>query len=108
MLAEGARFLEHADLYITEIAASLVVGLDQSRQRNCAGEPRRPATDEEHIHRDCFRIRRLRQDQSIERKRSLMDYRKDFTSAIRHQWCFLASRTASVRAGITSNTSPTI
>ena len=89
----------------TQVSAPL---FDQERQGNCAGESRRPATDEEDIHRDCFGIRRLGQDQSLEGKRSLMDYRKDFTSAIRHQWCFLASRTASVSAGITSNTSPTI
>ena len=84
MFAKRACFLEHTDLNIAEPATGLVVGLDHSGEGDRASQPRRPTTDEENIHRDCFGIRCVGEDQPIERKRRLMYGRKNFTAAIGH------------------------
>ena len=73
MLAERAGFLEDADLHVTEPATGLVVRLDHPRQRDRAGEPGRPATDEENIHRDCLGIGRVGENEPVEWKRRLVD-----------------------------------
>src|SRR5438445_9162264 len=84
MFAKRACFLEHTDLNIAEPATGLVVGLDHSGQGDRASQSRRPTTDEENIHRDCFGIRCVGEDRRIERKRRLMYGRKTFTAAIGH------------------------
>ena len=72
MFAERAGFLEHADLNVAQISAGLVVGLDQPGERDRSGQSRRPAADEENIHRNRLGIGRLRQDQPLQRERRLM------------------------------------
>ncbi len=108
MFAEGAGFLEHADLDIAEISAGLVIGFDQPGECDRSSHSRRSAPDEENIHRHRLGVGRLRQDQPFHGERRLMRARENISGAGGHQWCFFASRTASVSAGITSNTSPTI
>src|SRR6185503_20238520 len=111
MLAEGAGFLEYSDLDVAQLSPGFVVGFDEAGKGDRTGEARRSATNEQHIHRNRFSIRRLCQDQAVERERRLVppwQHGPVAIGAAGHQWCFLASRTASVSAGITSNTSPTI
>ena len=86
MLSKGTSFFQHANLNVTEIASGMVVGLDHARESDRARKARRPTADEENIHWHRFGIGRFAQDQSIERERSLVDYRKDFTVAIGHWW----------------------
>ena len=108
MFAERAGFLEHADLDVAQISAGIVVGFDHPGERDCSSQPRRATSDKKDIHRNRLGVGRLRQDQPLQWERCLMRAGKDFAGACGHQWCFFASRTASVSAGITSNTSPTM
>jgi hypothetical protein len=84
MLAERSGFFEHANLYIAEISARFVVGLDEAREGNGAGETRWATTDEEDIHWHRFGVGWLRQNQPIQWKRSLVQTGKNFAGAIRH------------------------
>src|SRR5258705_9291507 len=84
MSAERSGFFEPPNLDVAQISAGFVVGLYEARQRNGAGEARRATSDEEDIHRHCFRIGWLGQNQPLQWKRSLVQAGKNFAGAIRH------------------------
>ena len=72
VLTKRASFLENADLNVTQTATCLVIRPDESGERDRSSESSRPSTDEENIHRHRFSIGRLRKDQPLQRKRSLV------------------------------------
>ena len=84
VLSQRAGLLENANLDVAEASACFIVCLNEPRERDRSSESSRPTTDEENIHRHCFSVGRLRQNKLFQRKRSLVDYRKDFAGAIGH------------------------
>jgi hypothetical protein len=68
MLAEGAGFLENPNLDVAEVATSFVVRLDEPGESDRSGETRRAAADEQHVHRNCFGVGRIRENQPLERQ----------------------------------------
>jgi hypothetical protein len=62
-------------LYVPQIATGFLICLDQASERDRAGETGGSTADEKNIHRHCFSIRLIGQNQPVERKRRLMNAR---------------------------------
>ena len=65
MLAESRGLLENSNLDFAERAACFVVFLYEIGELDRSGESCRPASDENHIHRDRFSIERLANYQPV-------------------------------------------
>jgi hypothetical protein len=65
MLAESRRFLENRNLNFAERAACFVAFLYEIGELDRSREASRPASDEDDIHRDRFRIERLANYQPV-------------------------------------------
>jgi hypothetical protein len=84
MLAECTGLFQNADLDIAEITARFIVGFDHSGKRDRSGQSRRTTTDEEDIHRNCFGVGRLGEDQLLQRERRLVRARKNLRLVFCH------------------------
>jgi hypothetical protein len=84
VLTQRSGFLQYADLDIAECSTGFRVMFDELRECDSAGKARWSPTDEKHVHRNSFGVRRLRQDQSIEREWCLVPPRQHSSSAIGH------------------------
>jgi hypothetical protein len=76
VLAERARLFQHGDVELGPAAGGLLLP-GEAGQLDGAGEPRRPRSDDHHVHLDRLGTRRVPPDELVEGKRALVTKRKD-------------------------------
>jgi hypothetical protein len=75
VLSERAGFFEDPDLYVTQSSTGLAIRFYETSELDRAGKSCRSASNEQHIHRDRFRIG------------SISEY-----EAVKWQWRLVAGR----------------